>query len=188
MSRAGKLFSAFPVLKSEPGLDPVTSELLETFPPKSWLRSVRLRRYLSALASSWKAARAARSVVIFDQGYLCALCALFSTSRRIDLDALEYGLDLIPAPELLIRLEAPDEVLAMRVRDRLGRQSLFERIFEHDAETSLRQSEFAAAIDRLLSRRARTVLKLDCSSPDSINTAVETIVAKMSAKQKGTLT
>lgn len=184
LARASKLFTAiFPASRGEPS-DPLTGSLLEIFPPQNWLWAARLRRYLSALHRSWANAHRSGRAVIFEQGYLCALCTLFTVSGRTDLQTLAAGLDLIPVPDLLIRLDAPREVLEARLRRRLDRQPLLERFFEQDVEKSLRQSEFAAGLDELLAERGRRPLCFGNIDQGGADAAAEAVVQALARSRE----
>jgi thymidylate kinase len=185
LERAGKLYSAAFAADGNDDLDHVTRGLLSILPPRNWLRAARLRRYLSALHRSWVEAQSGRRAVVFDQGYLCALCALFTVASRADPKALAEGFELVPVPDLLIRLEAPREVLEARLRRRLARQTLLERVFEHSVETSLRQREFAAALDDLLARRGQRPLHFGSIEQGGATAAADAVVEAISRRRSG---
>src|SRR5690606_19134940 len=82
LSRAFKLFAALGALSSP--ADPPERQLMEMLPPKGWMGQLRVRRYLRNLFRSWDAARKLRSVVIFDQGFMNALCSMALYSDLVD--------------------------------------------------------------------------------------------------------
>jgi thymidylate kinase len=139
LSRAAKLASAVPILLAGTRSDKLTANLMDLLPPPNLLRSVRCRRFLSLLSRSWEAASTSDRIVIFDQGFLTALCSMALLARCTDRSVLLRGLALIPRPNLLIRLDAPREILESRLHSRLARQSPAERLFEFGLQTSLRQ-------------------------------------------------
>jgi thymidylate kinase len=101
-------------------------------------------------------------VVIIDQGFATALCSLALLTPSADRHRIARALDLIPKPDLVIRLDAPREVLEARLRKRLGRQGLLERLFEFDLETSLRQIEITNELANMLQERGRRVTHVNC--------------------------
>ena len=140
LSRAAKLVSAAPILL-DASSDELTASLMDLLPPRTLLWSVRFRRFLSLLSRSWKMASTSDRIVIFDQGFLTALCSMALLARSVDRSAIVRGLALTPRPNLLIRLDAPRETLEARLRARLGRQGVAERLFEFDLQTNLQQIE-----------------------------------------------
>ena len=141
LSRAAKLASALPLLFAGSRRDELTTSLMELLPPRTVLRSVRLHRFLSSLSRSWESASISDRIVIFDQGFLTALCSMALLAGSVDRSSLLRGLALIPRPNLLIRLDASRELLESRLHSRLGRQGPIERWFEFDLKTSLQQLE-----------------------------------------------
>ena len=65
LSRAAKLVSAVPIFLGAQN-DDITASLMDLLPPRTLLWSVRYRRYLSLLSSSWKMADTSDRIVIFD--------------------------------------------------------------------------------------------------------------------------
>jgi thymidylate kinase len=139
LMRAAKVVSAVPLIfPGAPG-DPVVANLLNLLPPRNVLWSIRYHRYLSRLCRSWRMARASDRIVIFDQGFVSALSSLALLSRCADPNAVTRGLELIPRPDILICLEAPRRLLELRLRERLGRQGVTERLFELSLDENLQQ-------------------------------------------------
>jgi thymidylate kinase len=162
LSRAAKLISAISALLPASRGGDTGALLLDLLPPRNLLWSVRYRRYLSGLCHSWRMAREFDGVVIIDQGFATALCSLALLTPSADRHMVARGLDLIPKPDLLIRLDAPKEVLEARLRKRLARQGLFERLFEFDLETSLRQIEVTDELTKMLQEQGRPVTHVNC--------------------------
>jgi len=158
LSRAAKLASAAPVLLAGARSDELAASLMDLLPPRTLLRSVRLRRLLSLLSRSWKMASTSDRIVIFDQGFLTVLCTMALLARFVDRNILVRGLALIPRPDLLIRLDAPREILESRLRSRLARQGRLERLFEFDLQTALRQIETANEVAHLLQEKGGRIL------------------------------
>lgn len=175
LSRAAKLVSAVPILLGTRN-DDVTAKLLDLMPPRSLLWSVRCRRYLSLLSRAWKMASTSDRVVIFDQGFLMALCSLVLRTRSADRAIIVQALELIPRPDLLIRLDAPRETLEARLCERLCRQSTLERLFELDLEKSLRQIETTNLVTHLLRERGGRMMHVSCIDRRLLEEAVDRIV------------
>src|SRR5690606_3995664 len=76
LKRAGKLVDVMPVLMRRGERGDIADRLMQLFPPRSFVWSLRYRRYLNRLCHSWHTAHNGKTIVIFDQGFLSALCSL----------------------------------------------------------------------------------------------------------------
>jgi thymidylate kinase len=179
MSRAAKLASAAPVLLTGSRSDELTANLMDLLPPRTLLRSVRLRRLLSLLSRSWKMARASDRIVIFDQGFLTVLCSMALLARFVDRNILVRGLALIPRPNLLIRLDAPREILESRLHSRLARQGRVERLFEFDLQTTLRQIETTSEVAHLLQEKGGRMMRVSSLDRCLLEKEVDRIVREV---------
>jgi len=175
LSRATKLVSAVPVLLGAQS-DEITASLMDLLPPRTLLWSVRYRRYLSLLSRSWKMASTSDRIVIFDQGFLTALCSLVPLARSADRTVIMRGLELIPRPNLLIRLDAPRDILEARLRERLGRQGVVERLFEFDLHTSLLQIETTSEVAHMLQGQGFRMIDVRCLDRGLLEESVDRIV------------
>jgi thymidylate kinase len=175
LDRALKLVSTVPILLGAQN-DDVTANLMDLLPPRTLLWSVRYRRYLSLLSSSWKLVSTSDRIVIFDQGFLTALCSLALLARSADRRVIERGLGLIPRPNLLIRLDAPRETLEARLRERLRRQGPVERLFEFDLQTNLEQIETTNEVAQMLQEQGFRMMHVTCLDRRLLEEAVDQIV------------
>jgi thymidylate kinase len=170
------LVSAVPVLLAGARRDELTASLMELMPPRTLLWSVRYRRFLSLLSRSWKMASTSDRVVIFDQGFLTALCSMALVARSVDRSAMVRGLALIPRPNLLVRLDAPPETLEARLRARLGRQGALERLFEFDLQTNLRQIETTGNVADMLREQGGRMMHVSSLDRRLLEKAIDRIV------------
>ena len=131
----------------------VASELLALLPPASPVWSVRLRQYIGRLESSWRLAGQSDATVIFDQGFVQAVCSLMLLGRAPAEGAIEKALTVIPKADQWIRIDAPRPLLQARLEARRRGQSWIERRFELDTQTSLRSIEILNMLDQILRRR-----------------------------------
>jgi len=176
LSRAAKLVSAVPVLLPRARSDELTASLMELLPPRTLLWSVRYRRYLSLLSRSWKMASTSDRIVIFDQGFLTALCSLALLAGSADRRVIAHGLELIPRPDLLIRRDAPRDILEARLRARLGRQGAVERLFEFDLQTSLQQIDTTNDVAQTLKEQGGHMIHVTSLDRGLLEKAVDRIV------------
>lgn len=175
LSRAAKLIAG-PVMLAGARSDDITAGLMELLPPRTPLWSIRYRRFLCLLSRTWKMASTSDRIVIFDQGFLTALCSIALLARSADRNVIARGLALIPRPNLLIRLDAPRETLEARLRARLGRQGVVERLFEFDLQTSLRQIETTSDVTHMLQKQGRSIMHVNSLDRRLLEEAVDRIV------------
>jgi thymidylate kinase len=176
LSRAAKLVSAAPVLLAGARSDELTASLMDLLPPRTLLWSVRYRRFLTLLSRSWKMASTSDRIVIFDQGFLTALCSMALLARSVDRSVIVRGLALIPRPDLLVRLDAPLETLEARLRARLGGQGAIERLFEFDLQTSLKQIETTSDVAHMLQQQGARMMDVSSLDRRLLEKAVDRIV------------
>ena len=176
LSRAAKLASAVPVLLAGGRSNELIESLMELLPPRTLLRSVRCRRFLSLLSRSWEMASTSDRIVIFDQGFLTALCSMALLTGSVDRSSLLRGLALIPRPNLLVRLDAPREILKSRLHARLAHQGPVERLFEFDLRTSLRQIETTSEVAHLLQEKGGRMMHVSSLDRRLLEKEVDRIV------------
>lgn len=173
LSRAAKVFGAIAELRSQ---DVVGAQLLALLPPRTPLWRLRQRRYLARLDRALAADRSSAGVLILDQGYLSALCALAAMSGRAQAadtaGILVRGLDLMPAADLVVWVETPRAALEERLSDRLARQTPLERLFELDLPTTMEQARLADVVCGLLRARGCPVLQVSGRSQAQLDDAV----------------
>jgi thymidylate kinase len=176
LSRAAKLVCAAPILLAGARSDELSASLMDLMPPRTLFWSVRYRRFLSLLSRSWKMASTSDRIVIFDQGFLTALCSMALLARSVDRSVIVRGLALIPRPNLLIRLDAPRETLEARLRARLGRQGALERLFEFDLQTNLQQIETTNEVAHVLQEQGGRMMHVSSLDRRLLEKAVDRIV------------
>jgi thymidylate kinase len=114
-----------------------TTRLVRLLPPRSMTVAIRLSQYILRLLHTWSQASTARHIVIFDQAFVQVVCSLVLFARTADDDLMAHALECSPRPDLLIRLDAPPEMLATRLKDRIQGQSPLERLLELDLRMDL---------------------------------------------------
>lgn len=149
--------------------------LIKILPPSSALSSVRLLQYVARLSHAWFRTSAMGHIVIFDQAFVQAVCSLALLCGVADETLISYALDFVPKPDLLIRLDAPIEVLEERLRDRHEFGSRIERLLEQDLETSLDSRNVVELLYALISKNGWNVVSMTSLDQNSLETAVEQI-------------
>ncbi|MBV8428942.1 MAG: hypothetical protein JOZ88_17025 [Hyphomicrobiales bacterium] len=153
-------------------------KLVGILPPRSPMYFLRYIQYLSRMSHYWRRAVSGRNIVLFDQAFVQAVCSLILLSQKHDQGRIERALELIPTPDLLIRLDAPRNVLEARLGDREHGQSGAERLFELDLGRNLETAEIIHRVDELLRTRGRAVALFSSVDRDALDEAVELTAAK----------
>jgi thymidylate kinase len=164
--------------------------LIKILPPSSTIWSLRLAQYLSRLSRAWFQASNNGHITLFDQAFVQAVCSLVLLCGVADellishaLDAIiSHALDAIPKSDLLIRLEAPAEILEARLRDRQRLGSRIDRLLELDLATSLRSLAIVDCLHELLRKRGRRVTNAASLDQHSLRETVEQIEKQMTAQ------
>jgi thymidylate kinase len=154
-------------------------KLVRLLPPSNVIWSIRLAQYLARLSHSWCRASAADHIVLFDQAFVQAVSSLVLLGRGGDEPLLAQALDCVPKPDFLIRLDAPEDVLETRLRDRGLHQGAIERLFESDIERNLRSARIIDRLDEVLRRRGRKVIRVNSLDRNSLTRAVRRIERKL---------
>jgi thymidylate kinase len=163
--------------------------LIKILPPSSTLWSLRLAQYVSRLSRAWFQASNTGHIVLFDQAFVQAICSLVLLCGVMDELLISHALDASPKSDLLVRLDAPTEILEARLRDRQRLESRIERLLELDLTTSLRSLAVVDCLDELLRKRGRQIMNAASLDQHSLNEAVEQvekqITAQFSMEQRG---
>ena len=149
--------------------------LIKLLPPTNLFASLRNSQYLSRLSHSWYEKSSAASVVLFDQGFVQAVCSLALRTGVANDTRIANALDYAPKSDLLIRLDAPLEILKVRLHDRRGLQSTVEQLFELDLKTSLASIYMIDRVHALLLQRGRYVLTASSVDHHSLGESLDAI-------------
>jgi thymidylate kinase len=149
--------------------------LIKVLPPSSMLSSVRLLQYMSRLSHAWFRASTMGKIVVFDQAFVQAVCSLALLCGVADEALISYALDFVPKPDLLVRLDAPVEVLEERLRDRHHLGGRIEGLLEQDLETSLNSRNVVDLLHEVLTRNGWSVVSTTSLDHGSLEAAIEQI-------------
>ncbi len=150
----------------------MTADLLKLLPPNGVLWSLRLRRYIWRRAQSWNNGRRAGRIVIFDQAFIQVIYSLAALSGRVDEGRLVQALDVVPMPDLLVRLVAPPETLTARLIDRRRGQGAIERLLEVDPQANLRSIGIIDVLHDLLRQRGQAMISVRSADRQGLDEAV----------------
>jgi len=170
----------------------IASKLLHALPQKGLLSSIRLTQYILRLSRAWHLATESDRISLFDQAFVQAVHSLVLFSRTTDDALIARALDVIPKPDMLIQLDAPQKVLDTRLRDRQRLQSLLERLLEIDPKVHVEANQTFQQLHELLRRRGQVVTCIDSSDPealaDTVDRTAEQIAAELRARPAKHLT
>lgn len=142
-------------------------------------------QYLVRLSHSWRDARSREDIVIFDQGFVQALCSLAISSGDVSDEALLGALTLAGDSDLIVLLEGRPDLIESRLRDRFARQSHGERALERDISACLAWNSLSERLYRLLTKAGHSVV-VGCSlDQDSLAWSVRNIEATLSVRSFG---
>jgi hypothetical protein len=157
--------------------------LLRLLPPTNIFASLKSSQYLSRLSHSWHRKPDAAPIVLFDQAFVQAVCSLALRAGVTNDTAIANALNYVPRSDLLIRLEAPLELLKARLHDRWLLQSMVEQLFELDLKKSIASIQMMDRLHNLLLQQGRSVLSaasLDQRSlADSMDVIEKEVIAKL---------
>jgi thymidylate kinase len=128
----------------------LTLQLIRALPPRSIVWFVRLGQYILRLSHNWNLSTGSAQIVIFDQAFVQVICALALYNERATDASLRRALGLVPKADLMIRLNAPPEMLEARLRERLRFEAPAERVFEANVDKNLAAIPIVDRIDDLI--------------------------------------
>ncbi len=157
----------------------LTTSLIRALPPRSPVWMLRFWQYILRLSRCWKRNSQSNRVVIFDQAYLQAVCSLAAFTRAADDHALAGALEATPQADLVVRLDAPRELLERRLRDRSGREPRMEQFFDAELSTNLAAGPIADRIQDLLERRGGSIIQVRSLDSVSLGVALDRIESEV---------
>jgi thymidylate kinase len=158
-----------------PGDLHVAAELMRLLPPRNIVHWLRLRLYLVRLCRTWREAELAYDIVLFDQGFVQAVCTLALIAGAADPERIALALDAVPEADLFVRLNAPPEILVARLAERRRRQGRIEQLL--DAWTDLRSAWSFDQLHELLQARGQRVISVDSVDQQSLGEDVAKLEA-----------
>ncbi len=164
-----------------------TANLVAILPPRNVAWFIRLAVYMLRLTQAWRGSTSDH-IIIFDQGFIQAVCSLALYNRAADEASLVRALNAIPVADLLIRLDCPQKLLEARLNHRLRSERFMERLFEGDLRTNLQLPSIVDRASTLLRTRGHSIVCINSVDQHSLNEVLdrieEDILAKRDTKRK----
>jgi thymidylate kinase len=151
------------------------ASLMKILPPRNMTAAIRLSQYILRLSHAWYHASATRHIVLFDQAFVQLICSLALLGRAADESLIARALESSPKADLLIRLDAPQEIRAARLQNRERMQSAIERRFELDVTTNLDSVRIIDRLHELVRNRDQFVLHASSLDQPSLHESVDYI-------------
>jgi len=156
--------------------------LVWLLPPTNVFASIKNGQYILRLSHAWYEKSRAVHVALFDQAFVQAVCSLALLARVENDTPIADALDYAPKSDLLIRLEAPLELLKARLHHRRRLQSTAEQLLEPDLETSLASIAMIDRLHNLLLQRGRSVLRASSIDQYSLDESVNVIAKEVTKR------
>jgi hypothetical protein len=134
-----------------------------------------LSQYIARLSHSWYQASSTDHIVLFDQAYVQAVCSLAVVGRAADETVLARALNVTPKADLLIRLDAPRDVLKARLCERHRLQGAIERLFEFVLRRNLESIQVIDHLHDLLRQSGQPVICASSLDPRALRESIEKI-------------
>jgi len=163
----------------------LTARLIRILTPRNPIWLMRFSQYILHLSVAWRRSHGTGQIVIFDQGFIQAVCSLGLFCRTANRSSLEAALALIPRSDIAINVDAAEPLLSERLRDRLSRQRYMERMFEADSNTNLQSTPIINLVKSLLLSKGRSVVTVETSDEPSLQESlfrVETEICEMCSR------
>lgn len=164
-------------------------DLVRILPPRNIISSFKVSQYISRLSHSWYQTSRAANIALFDQAFVQVVCSLTLQAGVADDTVVAHALDSAPKSDLLIRVEAPPEIVKARLADRRHLQSTFEQLFESDLKTSLAAIPIIDRLHDLLLKQGRSVTCVSSLDQRSLSESVEAIsqqiISKLATEHRG---
>jgi SAM-dependent methyltransferase len=151
----------------------LTLKLVKALPPRSIVWFIRLSQYVLRLSYYWSMSMASVDIAIFDQAFVQVICALALYNEHATDDSLQRALAIVPKADLIIRLDAPPDIIDARLRERLWLQSPAERLFEGHIEKNLAAITIVDRVDRLLHMESGSSISLSSLDESSLSESLD---------------
>lgn len=159
-------------------------ELLGMMPPKNIIWRIRLSQYITRFSCEWSSPHQPDRIVIFDQGFVQVACTL-ATFSEADKNTIARVIGTRTLPDLLIRFDAPEELLRKRLAERVSRKRFMERWFDPQVDTFLKFKPVADYIASLIKGKGDPMFSFESFDQARLDAAVDLIEREIATRQNG---
>jgi O-antigen/teichoic acid export membrane protein len=157
-------------------------DLLRLMPPDGAVWRIRLSQYILRLSCVWESHKPDR-ITLLDQGFVQAVISLALFSRA-DEKTIARAVSMRTRSDLLIRFDAPKEVLEQRLHERTRRATFAERWFEPDVHTFLKAKPITDYVSSLLATERQRVICVNSLDPNLMIRALDLVEDEIFVKMR----
>jgi O-antigen/teichoic acid export membrane protein/predicted kinase len=156
-------------------------DLLRLMPPNNPVWGVRLGQYIIRLACVRSESHNPNHIVLFDQGFVQAVISLAQFSKA-DEKTIARAISMRTQSDLLIRFDAPKELLEQRLYQRVRQATFAERLIEPDVDTFLRAKPITDYVGTLLAREDQRIICVSSLDPNLMQRALDLVEEEISIR------
>ena len=149
-------------------------DLLRLMPPNNPVWWIRLGQYIIRLACVRSDSDNPNHIVLFDQGFVQAVISLAQFSKA-DEKTIARAISMRTQSDLLIRFDAPEELLEQRLYQRVRQATFAERLIEPDVDTFLRAKPITDYVGTLLAREDPRIICISSLDPNLMQRALDLV-------------
>jgi O-antigen/teichoic acid export membrane protein/thymidylate kinase len=159
----------------------LAQDLLRLMPPNNPVWWIRLSQYVIRFSCVWRDSHKPDHIVLFDQGFVQVVCTLALFSRA-DEKTIARAIGMRTQPDLLIRFDAPKELLEQRLHNRVNQKTYMEKWFEPDVDTFLKAKPITDYVGSLLAAEHQRVICINSLNPSLMTKALDRIEEEVSSQ------
>lgn len=163
-------------------------DLLRLMPPKDVIWWIRLSQYVMRFSCVWSQSHRNRPnhIVIFDQGFVQVACTLALFSEA-DAETIARAMSLRARSDLMIRFDAPTDMLATRLHKRVDEKPGMEKWFEADVQTFLKAKPIIDYVESLLAATGDSMICVDSLDQARLSEAIDIIEKAIAARESNAI-
>ncbi|WP_441231207.1 oligosaccharide flippase family protein [Tardiphaga sp. 215_C5_N2_1] len=159
----------------------LAKDLLRLMPPNNPVWWIRLSQYVVRFSCVWRDSHKSDRIVLFDQGFVQIVCTLALFSRA-DEKTIARAIGMRTQSDLLIRFDAPKELLEKRLHERVHQKTYMEKWFEPDVATFLKAKPITDYVGSLLAAEHQRLICINSLDPGLMSRALDRIEEEVSSK------
>lgn len=167
-------------ISNAPGLR-LARELLRLMPPESPAWWIRVSQYIVRFSCEWNDRHKLDHITLFDQGFVQAVCTLALFSRA-DQKTIAQAISMRRRPDLLIRFDAPKELLEQRLLQRSSQKTLLEKWLDPDVRTFLKMKAVTDCVGSLLETEDGRMISVNSLDPNLMRGALDLVEEEISTR------